>query len=132
MHKVIGVGGVFRDPKVFDKVIKLDIVSSRGKDNAFFFNGTLFASRFNEKAWEYMKKIGKGSQIWFEGYLENSEYEKDGVKKKGIDLILTDVSFVGPKKDGNGEGKPAGSAGEAAPAKGATPEKKDTGDDIPF
>lgn len=131
MHKVTGVGGVFRDPKSFDKLIRLDIVSKRGKDNAFFFNGVAFKNRFSEKAWEYIGKVKKGSQVWFEGYLETSEYDnKDGAKVKSQDLILTDISFVGSAPGSQGAA-PAGEAPakpEGAPK--AAPSKSK--DEIPF
>lgn len=58
---------------------------------------------FNLVAWEKTaelcgKYLSKGSKILVEGRLKNNNYEKDGVKHYGVDVIVTNLEFLDNKK----------------------------------
>lgn len=45
------------------------------------------------------KHLEKGSQVYIEGKLQTTSYEKDGVKKYSTDIVATSMQFVSKKKE---------------------------------
>jgi single-strand DNA-binding protein len=81
------------------------------------------------------KYLSKGRQVYVEGKLQTSSYEKEGVKRYSTDIIASNVEFLG-SREGGGEQNSGGdrsfgndrSARDMGP--GAGPSGGD--DDIPF
>lgn len=126
-HSVQVVGGVSIEPVGFDtktgKGVRFGLASSEGKQTKYF-NVKAFDRDFHEKGFDLLGKLKKGSQLWAIGRLSDGEYEnKEGVKVKTQDLIITTFEFVGGKK--KEEGEEGTSPAAKAPAK-----KED--DRIPF
>ena len=79
--------------------------------------------RLAEICGEYLKK---GSQVYIEGKLHTSEFEKDGVKRYSTEVIADEMKMLGGKRDASGPSEQRSSA----PAKPSTFD--DLEDDIPF
>lgn len=84
------------------------VKNSEGKYDADFFNLIAW-----EKTGEFFNNyLGKGSKVMIEGRMQNNNYEKDGVKHYGNDVIVETVEFMDSKKksetksDGKFEGEP--------------------------
>ncbi|MBL8755180.1 MAG: single-stranded DNA-binding protein [Planctomycetes bacterium] len=88
--------------------------------------------------------VRKGSQLFVEGRLQYSTWEKDGVKKNKLEVVVENFQFVGSARgaggggaagggeEGGGERRSAGGGGRrAAPQEGAAGGDADYGD-IPF
>ena len=78
-----------------------------GDPDADFFKYTAFG-----KTAEFIAKyFKKGSKMLMTGELQNNNYEKDGVKHYGVQIIIDSVEFFGKKSDGennaNTESTPA-------------------------
>lgn len=68
---------------------------------------------FRLKCWEKLaenagKYLGKGSKVYVEGRLENTEHEREGQKVYGIDFVLEQIEYLNTKppaaaKDGGKE-----------------------------
>lgn len=67
---------------------------------------------FRLKCWEKLaenasKYLGKGSKVYVEGRLENTEHDRDGQKVYGIDFVLEQIEYLNTKspaaKDGSKE-----------------------------
>lgn len=58
-----------------------------------FLNCVMFANkgRKNERVIP-MDKLTKGNQLLLEGFLKPTSWEKDGVKRSGIDFVVTRIS----------------------------------------
>ncbi len=63
-----------------------------------------FFGRLAEIVAEYLKK---GSQIYVEGKLRTTEYEKDGAKRWSTDIVAEEMQMLGGKQDGKTSEKPA-------------------------
>lgn len=121
INKVILLGRLTRDPEVKDAngiaVTKFSIATSKTwkddsgekQEKAEFHN--LVA--FRKTAELVGKYLTKGRQVFVEGELSTTSYEKDGVKKYKTEIIANHVEFLG---DG-------GKKEEASPT---------LGDEIPF
>jgi len=72
---------------------------------------------FGKTAENAIKFLSKGRQVYVEGRLQTSSYEKDGQKRYSTEIIANDIRFLGGKGEGNN-------------APGNEPEP--AGDDIPF
>lgn len=55
---------------------------------------------FNKQAETISKYMTKGSQIYVEGKLQTSQYEKDGVTRYSTDIIASNFQFIGSKQEG--------------------------------
>lgn len=55
---------------------------------------------FGKQAETIGKYMIKGSQIYIEGRLQTSQYEKDGVTRYSTDIIASNFQFIGNKQDG--------------------------------
>ncbi|MDG2306178.1 MAG: single-stranded DNA-binding protein [Candidatus Binatia bacterium] len=77
------------------------------------------------------KYLKKGGQVYVEGEIRTSSYEKDGVKRYSTEIVARDVRFLGGKSGGGGGG--GGGDGDFG-APNDPPGGFDSGDggDIPF
>lgn len=82
---------------------------------------------FGKVAETFSKLIKKGSKIFIEGKLTNSEYEKDGVKRSSYSILVSDMRDI-VLLDGKREG--GGSTGSSE----SSSHGSDSGseDDLPF
>ncbi len=71
---------------------------------------------FGKQAENCEKYLSKGRQVYVEGKLSTSSYEKDGQTHYATDIIANTVQFLGNKQDGGGyqagggyQGEPSGS-----------------------
>lgn len=81
------------------------------------------------------KYLKKGRQVYVEGRLRTSSYEKDGQKHWSTEIVADQVQFVGGR-DGSGEGSnDSGGSGKSS-GKSSGPRddhyEPDPDDDIPF
>lgn len=91
-----------------------------GENNADFFKYTAFGSTADFIA-KYFKK---GSKMLMTGEIQNNNYEKDGVKHYGVQIIIDSVEFFGKKSDGENnanESQPSAPANNSAPAENSAP-----------
>ena len=128
MNKVILLGNLTKDVEVRytqsgKAFAKVGLAVTRNYKNAEGERDTDF---FNLLAWDktaefFSKYLNKGAKILVEGRLQNNNYEKDGVKHYGQDIIVQAVEFAGGKKDDSKDTAAKDLEGDAVPD-----------DDIPF
>jgi len=77
------------------------------------------------------KYLSKGGQVYVEGRLRTSSYEKEGQKHWSTEIVADQVQFLGRKGDnqGGGDGGGGGGGGGGGNSGGGAP---DPDDDIPF
>ena len=102
MNKVILVGNLTKEPDQrrtkTDKVTtRMSIAVNQG------YGENQKTDFFNLVAWEKTaelcgKYLSKGSKVLVEGILRNNNYEKDGVKHYGVDVIVSSIEFLDSKK----------------------------------
>jgi single-strand DNA-binding protein len=78
--------------------------------------------------------LTKGKPIYIEGRLRQEEFtDKDGKARTSLEVMATDLQFIGSRSD---DGTASGHSGEAASAKAAgksdSADRAITDDDIPF
>ena len=134
MNKVIQTVTLVNDPTVKtyggDKslVTFRGAVSKRmvkeGQPNANFFSYVAYG-----KTADFINKyFKKGSHMQIIGEPENNDYEKDGVKHYGVQIVIDSVEFLpGGKKNADNTAAPAAEAKTEAPVAEATPEAPDVG-----
>ena len=114
MNRVFLSGNLTRDPEVrysqsgmaFARMgIAVQRRVSKNRDankdakDVDFFNIVAF-----DKTAEFCGRyLTKGSRVFVEGYLQTSSYEKDGVKRTSIDIMVNNIEF-GSSKRADGEG----------------------------
>lgn len=83
---------------------------------------------FGKTAETFSKLIKKGSKIFIEGKLTNSEYEKDGVKRNSYSILVSDMRDIVllDKREGGGSG---GSSESSSSSSESGPVSED---DLPF
>ncbi len=69
---------------------------------------------FGKQAENCEKYLSKGRQVYVEGKLQTSTYEKDGQTHYATDIIANIVQFLGNKQDGGGYQAGGGYQGEPA------------------
>lgn len=74
----------------------------------------VFFGKLGEIAGEYLRK---GSQVYLEGEIRYSTYEKDGEKRYSTDIIANEMQMLGGRSESSGERpqRPARSEGAARP-----------------
>ena len=102
MNKVLLVGNLTKAPELRytqsgKATARMSIAINQGygdKQTTDFFNLVAW-----EKTAELCDKfLSKGSKILVEGRLNNNNYEKDGVKHYGVDVIVNSIEFLDKKK----------------------------------
>jgi len=109
LNKVMIIGGLGKDPEIsytpagmavarFSVATKEVWKDSNGekKEKTEWHRVVVFASQA-ENCGRYLTK---GKQVYVEGRLQTSEYEKDGVKRYSTDIIANVIQFLSPKGDG--------------------------------
>ncbi len=69
---------------------------------------------FGKQAENCEKYLSKGRQVYIEGKLQTSSYEKDGQTHYATDIIANTVQFLGNRQDGGGYQQGGGYQGEPA------------------
>lgn len=114
INKVILVGNLGADPEVRSTgggtaITSIRIATSENwtdkqtgekKERTEWHRVTMF-SKLGEIAAEYLRK---GSQVYIEGSLRTSEYEKDGVKRYSTDIIASEMQMLGGRGESGGGG----------------------------
>jgi single-strand DNA-binding protein len=154
INKVILVGNLGRDPEISytqagTAVARFSIATSRQwtdkqsgerREETEWHRIVAFA-RLAEICGEY---LSKGRQVYIEGRLQTSSWEKDGITRYSTDIIAETMQMLGSRGDygGGGGGRPQQQHGGG----GGTPPMSDPGppgpgggpgyppddDDIPF
>ena len=127
MNSITVAGQLGKDAEVRflsngDPVAGFSVADSQGKDKpTIWWNCSLFGKRAESLA----PYLVKGQAVTVSGTLTEREYEKDGVKRKSMDLRVNDVALQGGKR----EAAPAPAERQAA--RHSTPAEFQS-DDIPF
>lgn len=137
MNSITIAGNVARDMELKlvgkDTVGTFAVADNQGKDRpAIFWNCNLWGSR----ASSLEPYITKGQPVTITGTITEREWDKDGVKRKAMDVRVNDVALQGGKRDDSGaqNAKPAPQRQQPraqAPAGGGGA-FSDFEDDIPF
>ena len=115
LNKVMIIGNLGRDPEGSYTqsgvaVCKITVATSEQwtdktsgdkKEKTEWHRITLFGKQA-ETVNQYTKK---GSQIYVEGKLQTSQYEKDGITRYSTDIIANNFQFIGSKSDNQSAGK---------------------------
>ena len=118
MNKVILIGNVGRDPeRKGEKVVAFSLATTESgytkqdgtkvEDRTEWHNITIFDPKLASFAEKYVRK---GSRLILEGKIHYSDYtDKEGVKRQGVEIIATAVSFdqVARKPESTQEGEHA-------------------------
>ncbi len=133
VNKVILVGNLGNDPEtrympsgsavtnlsVATNELWKDKQTGEQKDRTEWHKVAMFG-RLAEIAAEYLRK---GSQVYIEGKLRTSKYEKEGQTHYSTEIIADQMQMLGGKQ---------GQAGSAPSEKPSQPGPEDFDDDIPF
>jgi len=112
LNKVMIIGNLGRDPEVSYTpggiaVAKLSIAttdiwndkSTGEKRERTEWHRIVFFGKQAETIGRYMSK---GKQLYVEGRLQTSSYEKDGITRYSTDIIASNFQFLGQKQDAGG------------------------------
>ncbi len=139
LNKVILIGNLGRDPEVNYTpnglaVAKFSIATSLSwkdknsgeKKEKTEWHRIVAFGKLGEICGEY---LSKGKQIYVEGRLETSSWEKDGVTRYNTNIIASDMQMLGPKNQGSSipQEQPATPEYSGPPLPEDAPD-----DDIPF
>ncbi len=125
VNKAIILGHLGRDPELRymqngQPVCRLNIATSRRYLNKN--NETVDETEWHrvtvwgKQAEHCNNYLTKGRQVYVEGRLRTSSYDKDGQKHYSTEIVADTVQFIGGRGEGGGEGGPPGGG---APAGGA-------------
>ena len=88
-------------------------------------------SAFGKLAEIMLQYLKKGSQVYIEGKLKTSKYQKDGVDHYSTDIVADEMKMLGGKP--SGDGSQGSSAQQASAPQGAyAPQNTIVDDNIPF
>ncbi len=112
LNKVMIIGNLGRDPEVSYTpgglaVAKISIATTEKwndkatgeKREKTEWHRVMFFGKQAETVGRYMTK---GKQIYAEGRLQTSSYEKDGITRYSTDIIASNFQFLGQKQDSGG------------------------------
>lgn len=135
VNKVILLGNVGADPDVRysasgNAITKIRVATSdQWKDKQsgemqerVEWHRITFFGRLAEVAGEYLKK---GSQVYIEGRLQTSQYEKEGQTHYSTDIIASEMQMLGGKSERT-------QGGSGSPRQGDGTKDDDFDDSIPF
>lgn len=115
VNKAIILGNLGRDPEIQElktgtKVCRLNVATTRrwrDKNTNETVEETEWhrVSVWGAQADPCMKYLSKGRQVYVEGRLRTTSYEKDGITKYSTEIIADTVQFIGGKGDDSGGGK---------------------------
>jgi single-strand DNA-binding protein len=102
MNSLTVAGNITRDAEVRflpngDPVASFSIADNQGKDKpAIFWNASLFGKRAESLA----QYLVKGQAVTITGTVTEREYtDKDGHKRKAMDVRVSDVALQGGKRE---------------------------------
>jgi len=105
VNKVIIIGNLGRDPEVNGPATKLSVATTRKyktKDGEqreeTEWHRVVCFGKTGENAAKY---LSKGRQVYVEGRIKTSSYEKDGEKRHSTEIVADTVQFLGGKGEGN-------------------------------
>ena len=152
VNKAIILGHLGRDPELKymqsgQPVCKLNIATSRkytNKNNEAVEETEWHrVSVWGKQAEHCNNALTKGRQVYVEGRLRTSSYDKDGQKHYTTEIVADTVQFIGGREGGAEGGERSGRPAGRAPASGGQPDGDFHGgagdyggnpgdDDIPF
>jgi single-strand DNA-binding protein len=140
INKVILIGNLGRDPEIRytqsgTAVASFSIATSErwtdrdtgeNRERTEWHRIVAFG-KLGERCGEY---LSKGRQVYIEGRLQTSSYEKDGITRYSTDIVASVVQFLGGRDAGQ-DSRSYGNAPEPhVPSEPSYPDRMD--DDIPF
>ena len=158
INKVILLGNVGADPEVRTlesgvKVARLRLATTERIFNRQTNESTDHTEWHTITLWRGLadvadKYVRKGSQIYIEGRLRGREWEKDGAKHYGVEIVADEMKLLGRRSDNQQAGAPmGGQQGYSQPQGGyqqpaqqyaqpaqpsSIPAPQDDPDDLPF
>ena len=126
MNKVILIGRLGKDPESRGSqggstICKFSLATDDGWGENQKTNWHRITT-FGKTAENCAKYLEKGRQVAVEGRVDYSEYEKDGQKRYGTEIIADRVTFLGGRQD----------AGQEPMGQPDRPDSGDDDDDLPF
>lgn len=103
MNSINIAGNITKDAEVLylsngDPVAAFSVADNQGKDKqAIFWNCSLFGKRAESLA----QYLTRGQSVTVSGTITEREWEKDGVKRKAMDVRVNDVALQGGKRESN-------------------------------
>jgi single-strand DNA-binding protein len=149
VNKVILIGNLGRDPELnYTKggqpVARLNLATTRKFKNR---SGEMVDETewhritvWGQQAEHCQKYLAKGRQVYVEGRLHTSSYDKEGQKHYSTEVVADRVQFLGGGGGGGGRGGGGGGGSDRGGSNDSGPEPYDPGeyssgpadDDIPF
>lgn len=135
VNKAILVGRLGRDPESKAtqsgmEVCKMSIATSR-KRNGEEHTEWHRVTAFGKTAEACSRYLAKGREVYIEGRIQTTSYEKNGEKRYSTEIVADTVQFLGGKVDSaypDASGPVSSRFGGSPPA----PYDPGDGDDIPF
>lgn len=134
MNNITVAGTLGRDAEIKympngDPVASFSVADSQGKDKqTIWWNASLFGKRAESLA----PYLLKGGAVTISGNVTEREWtDKDGQKRKSMDIRVSDVALQGGRKDEAPRAAPQAARAPAPQAAGGF-EGLDDGSDIPF
>ena len=89
---------------------------------------------FGARAESVSRFLSKGSKVAIEGKLRYSSWEKDGVRRSRLEVVVDEIEFMSRNQQSNGGYAPQAQAEPtfSAPAPQAPPVDEFSNEDIPF
>lgn len=116
-NKVILVGNVGADPEVRAletgvKVARIRLATTERIFNRQTNEATDHTEWHNITLWRGLadvadKYVRKGTQLYIEGRLRNREWEKDGVRHFGYEVVADEMTLLGRRSDNPASQQPA-------------------------
>ncbi len=110
INKVILLGNVGQDPEVRTlesgvKVVRLRLATTERMFNRQTNETTDHTEWHTITLWRGLadvadKYVRKGSQIYIEGRIRSREWEKDGQRHFGFEIVADDMKLLGRRQDG--------------------------------
>ncbi len=118
INKVIIIGNLGRDPEMRYTqggmpIAKLSVATTRAYTNRNTNERVEETewhriSVFGKQAESCDKYLSKGRQVYVEGRLKTSSYEKNGEKRYSTEIVADTVQFLGGRGEGGGGGRGGG------------------------
>jgi len=101
MNSITIVGGLGRDAEIKylnngDPICNFSVADSQGRDK-----GTIWwnCSLFGKRAEALSQYLTKGQSVTVVGTITEREWEKDGVKRKSMDVRVSEIALQGGRRD---------------------------------
>jgi single-strand DNA-binding protein len=122
-NKVFLIGNLTRDPELRYTTSGVPVTRFTLAINRNFKSGNQDADFIKVVTWRKLAEfcgeyLAKGKSVALEGRLQIDEYEKDGKKRTGAEIVADNVQFLTRKNDPSGDV--------------AQPEKVSSEENIPF